>query len=119
MYIKLLMVQRNSIKISSRIDKLIDNGGVKLHKFLPSNREIWTVVGSLGDQVIFINNNYCTCKALYFSIMRNKFQLCYHLQAVLTARKTNKYITTEISDYDYYYFISLLTRSICKQFTTK
>ena len=63
------MVQRNSIKISSRIDKLINNGGVKLHKFLPSNREIWTVIGSLGDQIIFINNNYCTCKALYFSIV--------------------------------------------------
>jgi len=113
------MVQRNSIKISSRIDKLINNGGVKLHKFLPSNREIWTVIGSLGDQIIFINNNYCTCKALYFSIMRNNFQICYHLQAVLTAQKNEKYVIIEISDYDYYNFISLLTKSICKQFTTK
>jgi len=113
------MVRENSIKISSRINKLIENGGVKMHKFLPSNREIWTVVGSLGDQIIFINTNYCTCKALYFSIMRNKFQLCYHLQAVLLAQKTHKYIITEISDHDYYDFISLLTKSIYKQFKTK
>ena len=113
------MVQRNSIEISSRIDKLINNGGVKLHKFFPSNREIWTVVGSLGDQIVFININYCTCKALYFSIMRNNFRICYHLQTVLDAKKNEKYVVTEISDYDYYGFISLLTKSIYKQFTTK
>ena len=61
------MVQRNSIEISSRIDKLINNGGVKLHKFFPSNREIWTVVGSLGDQIVFINNNYLEKKPRFYN----------------------------------------------------
>ena len=51
--------------------------------------------------------------------MRNNFRICYHLQTVLDAKKNEKYVVTEISDYDYYGFISLLTKSIYKQFTTK
>lgn len=97
------------------INHLIDQGRVKLHKFQPSGRQLWTVVGSLGDQLIFGNEDYCSCKGFYFSLMRKNLSSCYHLKAFKIAKQTQKYSSIEISDSDYKLFFTLLTKSIKKQ----
>ena len=40
------------------INDLINEGRVKLHKFQPSGRELWTVIGNYGDHLILINDDY-------------------------------------------------------------
>ena len=54
------------------VDDLINEGRVKLHKFQPSGRELWTVIGNYGDQLVFTNSDYCSCRGFYFSLMKQK-----------------------------------------------
>ena len=97
------------------INDLINEGRVKLHKFQPSGRELWTVIGNYGDHLILINDDYCSCRGFYFSLMRQKPSSCYHLKAYKIAKQSKKYSSVEISDYDYETFFKLLTKSIKKQ----
>tara|TARA_B100001750_G_scaffold243324_1_gene258342 strand:+ start:2402 stop:2734 length:333 start_codon:yes stop_codon:yes gene_type:complete len=97
------------------IDDLINEGRVKLHKFQPSGRELWTVVGNYGDHLIFIHGDYCSCRGFYFSLIRQNSSSCYHLKAYKIAKQQKKYSSIEISDSDYEIFLKLLTQSIKKQ----
>ena len=97
------------------VNDLINEGRVKLHKFQPSGRELWTVVGNYGDQLVFTNSDYCSCRGFYFSLMKQKPASCYHLKAHRVAKQRKQYSLIEIPDSDYQIFLKLLTRSIKKQ----
>ena len=97
------------------VDDLINEGRVKLHRFQPSGRELWTVIGNYGDQLVFTNSDYCSCRGFYFSLMKQKSSSCYHLKAYRVAKQRKQYSLIEISDSDYQIFLKLLTRSIKKQ----
>ena len=52
-YIKLFVTDKSSKPVDDLINTVINEGRVKLHKFMPSGRELWTVVGRTGDNLIF------------------------------------------------------------------
>jgi predicted nucleic acid-binding Zn finger protein len=49
--------------------KLLDDKSVKLHRFSPSKREIWTVVGKEGDQLVDDSQPYCSCEYFYYQVL--------------------------------------------------
>ena len=59
------------------VDDLINEGRVKLHKFQPSGTALLTVVGNYGDQLVFTNSDYCSCRGFYFSLMKQKLTSFY------------------------------------------
>jgi len=84
---------------------LVESKRIKLHRFLPSGREIWTAVGREGDQLIDINQPYCSCKDFHFRLLANKKKECYHLQAFKIAKEIELYDLIVFNDSEYYYFI--------------
>lgn len=52
-------------------------GRIKLHKFLPSGRSIWTMVGK-EEHWMDPDLKYCSCPAYYY----NAGTPCYHLKCV-------------------------------------
>jgi len=92
--------------------RLVIGGGVKLHRFSPSQREIWTVVGREGDQLVDEYQPYCSCRHFYYRVLGNKDDLCYHLLGLRIAKQINKYDTVEFMDLEYHPFLELLLKDI-------
>lgn len=101
------------------IRRFTSEARVKCHKFLPSGREIWTVVGSLGDQLVQERQPYCTCGNFHFAVLGGKKRSCRHLDAVRTSKYEQAYDKLELEDADYGRFLYLLMKSIHAQFGSK
>lgn len=101
------------------VERILDEGRVKRHRFLPSGREIWSVVGSLGDQFVAEGQPFCTCGHFHFGVLGGKTGSCIHLDAVRVAKREHSFATLEIEDADYGRFLFLLTRSLHAQFGSK
>ena len=114
-YIKLFVTDKSSKLVDDLINTVINEGRVKLHKFMPRGRELWTVVGRTGDNLIFPHDDYCSCNGFYFSLMMKNMSICYHIRSLKIAKNKKKYSCIEISDYDYYTFFKLLNQSIQRQ----
>lgn len=69
-----------------RVDSAVSEGRVKMHVFVPSKRNLWTVVGKGGEHWVDPDSEYCSCPAFYFGRARGK-NGCYHLESVRLARK--------------------------------
>lgn len=104
---------------TNEMESILREKRVKLHKFIPSQREIWTVVGSLGDHLVIDTQPYCTCGHFYFSVLGGKDESCYHIRAIRQAKKNQVFDLVEIDDADYGRFLYLLTRSIPIVLNTK
>ncbi len=104
---------------SKVVERILNEGRVKRHKFLPSGREIWSVVGSLGDQFVAEGQPFCTCGHFHFGVLGGKTESCIHLDAVRAAKREHSYEMLEIEDADYGRFLFLLTRSVHAQFGSK
>jgi len=83
--------------------------GVKKHVFLPSNTEIWTVVGHEGEYFVSKDLQACTCPAFYFALIRGKKKPCYHVLSLKIAIKTGNYSITIGHDDEIQTFLTLLT----------
>jgi len=94
------------------VDEIVAEGRVKLHRFNPSGREIWTVVGSRGDQVVIESQPYCTCYHFHFAVLGGRDKACYHLLAVKKAKQASKFVKIEIDDEEYGRFLSMLARDV-------
>ncbi len=97
--------------------KLVEDHGVKLHKFIPSKREIWSVVGSEGDLLVVLDlrggrHSFCSCGDFHFRVMSGTVPECYHLIAARNAIREGKYSTTEFPDEDYREFLKALLDDI-------
>jgi predicted nucleic acid-binding Zn finger protein len=98
-----------------RAQKVVNNFGVKLHRFEPSRREIWTVVGTEGDALVDYDRSgkrrqYCSCDDFHFRVLGGRVSECYHLMAARNAREQNHYSMVIFSDEEYSSFLrSLLT----------
>ena len=101
------------------VERILNEGRVKRHKFLPSGREIWSVVGTLGDQFVAEGQPFCTCGHFHFGVLGGKAASCIHLDAVRVAKRDRSFETLDIEDADYGRFLLLLTRSIHAQFGSK
>ncbi|MDG7001916.1 MAG: hypothetical protein JRN15_22690 [Nitrososphaerota archaeon] len=101
----------------SKIQRVVDGLGVKLHRFSPSGTEIWTVVGSecdfLVDFIPKMNRNvYCACYDFHFRVTSGKVTECYHLAAARTALREGMYSVIEFNDEEMVGFLEALLGDI-------
>ena len=59
-----------------KMNSLLSEKRIKLHFFEPSNRKIWTVVGTEKEYWLDPDLDFCSCPGYYFN---NK---CYHLDTL-------------------------------------
>ena len=85
--------------------KLVESKSVKLHRFTPSGREVWTTVGTEGDQLVDTSQPYCSCRDFHFNLLTGRGEECYHLLALKLALETNTYDTIIFQDAEYAPFI--------------
>ncbi len=85
-----------------KIGSLLSEKRIKLHTFEPSNRKIWTVVGTDKEYWFDPDLDFCSCPGYYFN---NK---CYHLDLFPTAKTRNQIELTTFSDDEYESFINSL-----------
>jgi predicted nucleic acid-binding Zn finger protein len=81
-------------------------GSVKLHLFLPSGKDLWTVVGKEGEYWVDPEISFCSCKDYYFVTLSGG-ELCYHLKSANRAVEEG-IDAVEFSDDDYSGFIRAL-----------
>jgi predicted nucleic acid-binding Zn finger protein len=94
-----------------RAQQVLDSSGVKVHKFYPSGREIWTVLGRDGDLIVDISEiraPYCSCDDFYFRVQSGEVSECYHLIAAKRAKETGAFATVVFSDEEYQSFLMAL-----------
>jgi len=94
--------------------KLVSERSVKLHKFLPSGREIWTVVGREGDQLVDDSQPYCSCGHFYYRVLSHKDDICYHLLGLKIAKKMQKFDVIEFQDAEYPSLLESILKDIMK-----
>ena len=92
-------------KKSEKIRSVIHEKRIKLHHFLPSDRKIWTIVGTEKEHWLDPTLEFCSCSGFYFGMLKNK-KPCYHLDSIHIARQENKFETIKFSDDEYDNFIS-------------
>ena len=85
-----------------KIDLLLSEKRIKLHIFEPSDRRIWTVVGTDKEYWFDPDLDFCSCPGYYFN------KECYHLDNFLLAMSQNQIESTKFSDDEYGPFIGSL-----------
>ncbi len=101
---------------SSRLGKaraVVDSQGVKLHKFHPSGKKIWTVVGRECDFLVDVDPKdetklYCACGDFYYRVLSTKVSECYHLLALKIALREELYVVVNFHDDEYPQFLKAL-----------
>ena len=85
-----------------KIDSLLSEKRIKLHIFEPSDRKIWTVVGTDKEYWFDPDLDFCSCPGYYFN------NECYHLDNFPSAMSQNQIESTTFSDDEYGPFIGSL-----------
>ena len=85
-----------------KIDSLLSEKRIKLHIFEPSDRRIWTVVGTDKEYWFDPDLDFCSCPGYYFN------NECYHLDNFQLAMSQNQIESTTFSDAEYGPFIGSL-----------
>jgi len=85
-----------------KTDLLLSEKRIKLHIFEPSQRNIWTVVGTEKEYWFDPDLDYCSCPGYYFN------NECYHLDCFPLAMSQNQIASTTFSDDEYGHFIASL-----------
>lgn len=102
-------------RYGSKFRKALDtvaNGGVKEHRFLPSGRTVFTVVGQTGDEFIDPEKPYCSCSNFYFRVMGRREELCYHLLSYRMASESKSVDVVTFSDEEYDAVLSAILRDV-------
>jgi predicted nucleic acid-binding Zn finger protein len=101
--------------MKKKVDKTrltLERKAIRRHLFLPSQTEVWTVIGEEGDNVVNDKPKYCTCKDFYFNMLKKKRKSCYHLKALAIAKIKRQYITFNYSDMEFKLFMEFLFKDI-------
>ena len=85
-----------------KIDLLLSEKRIKLHIFEPSDRKVWTVVGTDKEYWFDPDLDFCSCPGYYFN------NECYHLDNFSLAMSQNQIESTIFSDDEYGHFIGSL-----------
>ena len=85
-----------------KIDSLLSEKRIKLHIFEPSDRRIWTGVGTDKEYWFDPDLDFCSCPGYYFN------NECYHLDNFPLAMSQNQIELTVFSDDEYGSFIGSL-----------
>jgi predicted nucleic acid-binding Zn finger protein len=96
---------------------VVESQAVKLHRFLPSGRTIWTVVGKDCDFIVDIDLEnpdrlYCSCSDFYFRVLSQKIPECYHLLALEMALKEELFSVIDFNDGEFPEFLRALVKDI-------
>ncbi len=94
---------------------LVNNQSVKLHRFSPSGRELWTVVGKEGDQLVDEGQPYCSCRDFHYRVLGEKEETCYHLLGLKIAKQLKAFDIIEFDDMEYPQFLGALLNDLSKQ----
>ena len=89
-----------------KIDSLLSEKRIKLHIFEPSDRKVWTVVGTDMEYWFDPDLGFCSCPGYYFN------NECYHLDNFQLAMSQNQIESTVFSDDEYGSFIGSLLSEI-------
>ena len=92
---------------SEKINSILSEKRIKLHLFEPSNRKIWTIVGTEKEYWLDPDLDFCSCPGYYFNKSDGKNR-CYHLESFKMATAKNKIELTTFSDDEYGSFIDSL-----------
>lgn len=84
---------------------------VKRHVFYPSGREIWTVVGYDGDQIVNESQPYCSCRDFYFKVLEGREVNCYHILALKIAKRVELYDEVKLNDIEYPSLLRMILES--------
>jgi len=87
-------------------------GGVKEHRFAPSQRVIRTVVGRQGDEFIDPERPYCSCSDFFFRVMNGKAELCYHLLSYRIATEQGRVDVVTLDDEEYGQFFTMMVKDV-------
>ncbi len=84
-----------------------------MHRFHPSGRSIWTVVGRECDFLVdFAPHDetklYCACSDFYYRVLGTKISECYHLLACKMAVEEEMYAVVNFSDEEFPTFLKAL-----------
>ena len=82
-----------------KIDSLLSEKRIKLHIIEPSDRKVWTVVGTDREYWFDPDLDFCSCPGYYFN------NECYHLDNFPLAMSQNQIESTTFSDDEYESFI--------------
>lgn len=89
---------------SEKAGELASAGRIKLHVFVPSRRQVMTVVR--GDEHwVDAERGYCSCPAFYFAATGDRKKTCYHLRSASLAIKTGMVEEIEFSDEEFDDFV--------------
>jgi len=94
--------------------KLVSQRSIKLHKFFPSEREIWTVVGREGDQLVDDTQPYCSCRYFYYRVLSEKNDICYHLLGLKIAKQMNEIDVIEFQDSEYPSLLESILKDVAR-----
>ena len=92
---------------AEKLNTLLSEKRIKLHHFKPSNRKIWTVVGSTKEYWLDPDLDFCSCPGYYFNKSDGKND-CYHLKSLRISNAQNKIEHIMFSDHEYEDFIASL-----------
>ena len=67
-----------------KINTILSQKRIKLHIFEPSNRKIWTVVGTEKEYWLDPDLDFCSCPGYYFN------NECYHLDTLILALRVDE-----------------------------
>jgi len=99
-------------KTKNKVQLTLERKAIRKHVFLPSQTEIWTVIGDEGDNLVNEKPLFCSCKDFYFKILKKKGRFCYHLGAFLIAKKRREYSTFYYRDDEFESFMKILFMDI-------
>lgn len=88
-------------------DIIVSEKRAKAHVFVPSRRQIWTVVGMEKEYWLDPDLDFCSCEGYYFGRLKGK-KSCYHLDSVRQARREATVEVIEFSDEEYGSFLKSL-----------
>lgn len=111
----LKLAARRYAGYGAMLDRAIDtvlSGGVKEHRFVPSGRRVYTVVGRLGDEFIDPEKPYCSCSDFFFRVIGGKAELCYHLLSHKIAIDQGKVEVVTLDDEEYGQFFAMVVGDV-------
>ena len=100
-------------KSSKKYNSVMNEKRIKLHVFQPSNRKIWTVVGSDREYWLDPDLDFCSCPGYYFS-KKNNQKNCYHLDSLKMMNNQTNVESVIFSDTEYRDFLSGLLADLKK-----
>ena len=96
---------------TEKIQSVINEKRIKSHNFIPSERKIWTVLGTEKEHWLDPDLQFCSCSGFYFGMLKNK-NPCYHMKAISIAIKEKKFDSFIFSDTEFENFIVRLITNL-------